>query len=526
MRRLSILVLASLPFALSAAPANARAAPGDFRGHHQQVLTVVAVQGLTLADLPELAPQGAIGLLVPTAGPTTSRALAFAGIVRGVLHNERLGRRPSGPVLIKVENSRAIPLTTGVIVIGLPPGQLTRNDRRYPIAVFGACRGTLDSSLTRVPGLVSAADVARTALQSPHALTCRPDANAVATLSRLEQRVEVARSTTMAGTVIMLALVIAFGLILPAAVVPALGTALAVNLALGWVPAGSGSARLTFFASCIAAGGLLWRRLSAQPLVIGLGLGALLVGYGVAMAVHPSALSLAPIGPELTSRFFGVSNLLETLLLVPALLSAAALGRRFGVLGFGAIAAISLLVVAENLLGSDGGGAVVLGVAFASLAVVMGGARSRAIVPALAVAAIVVYGLVNVDLAISEPDHLRGALTGGLAGLWSVAAHRVPLSYARVLQQWYLVVPLAAIVALVLRSRRWPATRDRRALVAAFSAAIVTSLIVNDSPGPVALGGLAAFFAFEPLALRRELELLAARYAPAAAAVVTVETGP
>ena len=39
------------------------------------------------------------------------------------------------------------------------------------------------------------------------------------------------RSTTMIGTLILLTLVIAFALVLPAAVVPAFGTALAVNLA-------------------------------------------------------------------------------------------------------------------------------------------------------------------------------------------------------------------------------------------------------------------------------------------------------
>ncbi len=517
MRTLSTLVLAAVLLALGAGRADAKTVQREFWGHHRQVLPVVVVRGLTLADLPELAPQGAVGLMVPSAGPATSERLAFAGIVRGVLHNGRLGSTPHGPILIHVEKSRAIPLTDGVIVIGLPPGQPTRNDRRYPVAVFGACRGILDSALTRVPGLVSAADIARTALQTPHALGCRRDGNAVATLTRLERRVEVARGTTMVGTVIVMSLAMMFALLLPWATLPALASALAVNLALGWIPAGGVSARLTLLGVCTVAGGVLGQRAWRSPVVAGFGLAAVLAGYVSAMVVQPSALSLAPLGPELTSRFFGVSNLLETLLLVPALGCAAFLGRRFGPFAFAGAAALALAAVAENRLGADGGGAVVLGVAYAVLAVLMTGARPRVIVPALGLAALVVLGLLNFDAAMSSPDHLRGALSGGVAGLAAVAAHRVPLAYARVSEQWYLVFPLLALAALVARSRLWPGTRDRRALVAAFAAAVLCSLLVNDSPGPVTLGALASFFALEPLALRRELSLLAARFAPALA---------
>jgi hypothetical protein len=62
----------------------------DFAGHHQQVFRVVVVQGLTVAELSRLAPAGAVGLVVPNAGPRTSAADAFAGMVRGILYNTRL----------------------------------------------------------------------------------------------------------------------------------------------------------------------------------------------------------------------------------------------------------------------------------------------------------------------------------------------------------------------------------------------------------------------------------------------------
>ena len=64
----------------------------------------------------------------------------------------------------------------------MPPATRVANDHRYPIAVIGrGYHGLLRSSLTRVPGLVSIADVARTALQTPHMLTSSPDANAAGT---------------------------------------------------------------------------------------------------------------------------------------------------------------------------------------------------------------------------------------------------------------------------------------------------------------------------------------------------------
>ena len=55
------------------------ATSGDFSGHERQVFPVVVVHGLTLGDLPQLATEGAVGLMVPNAGPRTSQVAAFAG---------------------------------------------------------------------------------------------------------------------------------------------------------------------------------------------------------------------------------------------------------------------------------------------------------------------------------------------------------------------------------------------------------------------------------------------------------------
>jgi hypothetical protein len=483
------------------------ATANDFSGHHKQVFRVVVVPGLTIGDLPQLATEGAVGLLVPNAGPRTSQVAAFEGMVRGILYNTRLPR-PHDSVLIHVQQSESIPTHGPVIVVGLPPATSAPNDRRYPIAVIGhGYHGQLVSSLTRLPGLVSMADVARTALQTPHALTWRRDGGAVASSYRLESQIEVARTTTMPTSVLVLSLLVFIALLLPVGAPAAVGAALVANLALGAYPVGDTASRVTLVGACTVAGALLGPR-RRRPLVF-LMVGTL-VAYGVMMIVQPWSLALAPMGPELTSRFFGISNLLETLLLVPALV-AASLVRRWP--AFLAVGALSLAVIAENRLGSDGGGAIVVGVAFALLAVRKAGLPRRYALPALGVAALVVLGLANLDAASSSPDHLRGALQGGVRGIAHVAANRVPLAYDRMLQQWWLVIPgfFAVVIGLA-------AARVRPAAYA-LCGALLASLLVNDSPGPVLIAGLTAVFAVEDGLVHRTLALPVLRrvFAPAPA---------
>ena len=179
-------LLLACAVALTLSGTAAAKTSNDFTGHHHQVFPVYVVNGLTLGDLPQLAREGAVGVMVPNAGPRTSQAAAFAGMVRGILYNTRLPK-PSDIVLIRVRHVREIPAHGPAIVVGLPPATGAPNDRRYPIAVLGhGYHGLLTSSLTRVPGLVSIADVARTALQTPHALDWQRDGGPVATSYRLE----------------------------------------------------------------------------------------------------------------------------------------------------------------------------------------------------------------------------------------------------------------------------------------------------------------------------------------------------
>jgi len=307
--------------------------------------------------------------------------------------------------------------------------------------------------------------------------------------------------------VLVLSLLVFIALLLPVGAPAAVGAALVANLVLGAYPVGDTASRVALVGACTVAGALLGPR-RRTPLVL-LMVGTL-VAYGVMMIVQPWSLALAPMGPELTSRFFGISNLLETLLLVPALV-AASLVRRWP--AFLAVGALSLAVIAENRLGSDGGGAIVVGVAFALLAVRKAHLPRRYALPALGLAALVVLGLANLDAASSSPDHLRGALQGGVRGIAHVAANRVPLAYDRMLQQWWLVIPgFFAVVIGIAAARTRPAAY-------ALCGAIVASLLVNDSPGPVLIAGLTAVFALEDGLVHRTLALPVLRrvFAPAPA---------
>jgi hypothetical protein len=128
---------------------------------------VVVVPGLQAHDLRTLAPRGAVGLLVPGAGPETSARAARVMLAQGVIRNSLRGAPPPGPVRIRVEQSQSIPTGGRFIVLGLPQGGAQLNNRRYGIAVVApGYRGLLTSPNTRIPGLVTIADVAPTLFRS------------------------------------------------------------------------------------------------------------------------------------------------------------------------------------------------------------------------------------------------------------------------------------------------------------------------------------------------------------------------
>jgi hypothetical protein len=507
-----VIALAATVIALAAAATARAGTQSEFAGHHRQVLEVVVVPRLGTAELARLARRGAaIGLLVPNAGPRTSAGDAFAGMVRGVLYNARLAR-PTDSILIRVTHAASPPAHGPAVVLELPPQRTIPNTRRYGVAVLGAgYRGLLVSRLTRVPGLVSMADIARTALHTSNRLRSQPAADAPAALAHLESRITASRSSTMAGSVFVLSLLVLFAVLRPAGAPAALASALAANLVLGWVGGANPVANTAALGLALVAGGLLGPLLLRSRAALGAALLLVVAAHAAAMAAYPPALSLAPMGPELTSRFFGVSNLIETLLLAPALLAGRLLGSRLGPATYVGIGLLALTTIAENRLGADGGGALVVGVGFAVLAAGLWARTWRPVVPALGVAVLAAFALLDLDAASSSPNHLRGALHGGANGLLGVLTHRVPLSYGRMLEQWWLLFPALGAIVVSVVALRLARTRADAAVVVALLAALATSLLVNDSPGAVAIAGLASLLAVEGGLVQRGLVVPVAR---------------
>jgi len=225
------------------------------------------------------------------------------------------------------------------------------------------------------------------------------------------------------------------------------------------------------------------------------------------MVRRPEWQAVNPFGPTQNSRFWGFGNQVETLLLAPLLAGAFLARRRFGLLGFVLFGVFGLVVMTDNRLGADGGGAIVLGVALAVLGARLFRLGPKGFVGMLASAALAVLWIVSRGLAQPGPNHLRSAFSHDGGGLLASLESRVPLSYIPALHAWQLVVPLlfALGVAFTLawRGARQKATRD---VLLAFGVAIATSLLINDSAAYELAAGIAVIGAF-------------ARFAPAPAPV-------
>ena len=446
-----------------------------------QNLRVVVVPGLELGDLEPLTNRGAVGLLVPDAGPRTSAARARLALERGAVRNSILGGSPEGETKVDVETSATIPAGPA-IVLGLPGGGEQPNDRRYPIAVLGdGYRGVLTSDSTRIPGLVSVVDVAPTALGESGALGSTPDDDPLATLDELDERIEANRDAKAVFLLLSLALLVAVAVFLPAAVLPAFAGVLLANLALGAVGSTEVWVDALVLVLAVAASLLLVR---AGPLEHGLLMTATLGAYLVAMAIDERWVALSPLGPTQNARFYGLSNLLATLLLVPALAGAVLLGRRFGMWAFVGVAALSLATVGGSSFGADGGGAVVLLVAFLVLAALEHGLDRRLAIGGAAVAVVLALAL-----ALGGSSHVTDALSDGPGGLAEDLARRVQLSSERATAGWGIaLLVFGGIAALVVL-----AFRERRPVLLSLLAALGVSLIVNDSPNDVVIAGLACY---------------------------------
>ncbi|MGH3013494.1 MAG: hypothetical protein ACRDNN_00950 [Gaiellaceae bacterium] len=461
---------------------------------------VVVVPGLTLENLEEAEELGAVGLLNPGAGPETSRALAEASLVRGEVRNSLRGGGPTGPPLLETTSGALGSADGPAIYVGLPEGGLQPNDRRYAVVVVGpGYEGLLTSDETRIPGLVSIVDIAPTALDRDGALGSEPADDAAAKLRSLDERIDELNGVRLPATILVCALVVALALMLPAAAVPGLAAALLANLLLGVVGVSGFWTVLVVLGLAVALGGPLLARALATPFALGVVLAGVLAAYLIALGVDGTTVALSPFGPTQNSRYYGLSNLLETLLLVPALAGAALLWTRLGWLGYGASALLAFVTVAGNRFGADGGGALVLAAGLAVLAVLLAGGEPRALALAVAVALVLALGLVALDAATGSSSHVTRALEDGPGGLADDLAERVELSWERATSEWYVALVVAGLLTLfavlVVRLLRRPEPLAARAVPLALAAAIAASLVVNDSPTDVLLVGTACYVA-------------------------------
>jgi hypothetical protein len=419
------------------------------------VLLVAAAIQPTVAVVPQLEPSGgAVGLVVPDAGPRTSEARARASLLCGEVVNVLRDEQPhcTRPLVRVVEGNARI-------VLELPQGGLQPNDRRYPIVLRGA-PGLLTSDSTRIPGLVSVADIGRGRLRVV------PAAHPAAYLRRLDDRISENAYARIRAALLAGGILAVLALVAPRAAVAGFVAVLAANLALGAAGVSSFPAVMLAIGLAAAAGGPLLARLPLVPLSLGI-----LAAYLGALAAEGTWVALSPLGPSQNGRFFGFSNLLETLLLVPALVGAS---RRATFLP---AAVLAVVTVAGSSFGADGGGAVVYCVAYAVLAIGLFG-LPLAIPAATAVAAAAALAIV-----VGPSTHVTSAGGGALAD-------RIQLSLERITDDWLSGgVTLAAVAALAVLAVRGA----RRPLPLAMAAAIAASLIVNDSPSEVAVAGLVGY---------------------------------
>jgi hypothetical protein len=431
-------------------------------------------------------PEGARGLLVPAAGPTTSREQALAALVRGRVRNSLLEGPPEGAPLIEVGERPGADVT---ISVSLPPPGVRPNDRRYGISIVGrGYAGTLESPSTRIPGLVSIADVAPTVV----ALERGEEPRLTATSGHvdLEELDTLIRDKNAARAPAMLLVAAAIALLAvwrPRAAVAAISAVLLANVALGIAGAG-GTAVVLVVLAAAALAAVPW----ARTIELGAALAATVLVYLLALGLDNPDVALSPLGPTQNARFYGLSNVLATLLLAAAVAGAGIVGRRYGVAPFALVAGAAFAATAGSAFGADGGGAVVLAASFAVLTTMLYGRRAAVL---LVAATVVAFAL---DLALGE-SHVTRALENGV---WDDLTRRAELSWERATKTWYDALYLGALlVALAVMAGR---TARRDAILAALAVGLGVSLAVNDSPNEVLVPGVACYFALSSWIVSRE----------------------
>ena len=194
--------------------------------------------------------------------------------------------------------------------------------------------------------------------------------------------------------------------------------------------------------------------MAVLALPLGLACAAILTAYLVAMGLDAETVALSPFGPSQSGRYYGINNLLETMLLAPAIVGAALLGRA----GIG-VAALAFVTIGGNRFGADGGGLVVLSIAYIVLVLRLQRRRVTWRLGAAAAAGAVALALLvlGIDAATGGSSHVTGAVGDGPGALAGDIADRVERSVrgsASLGGAAVVLGSLAILIALALRARR------------------------------------------------------------------------
>jgi hypothetical protein len=485
---LAVLVSAGVALASPGAAAARTERPGA-------PFVVVVVDRMSDATFQLLAERGAVGLLRPSYGPTTNRRRALAELVRGAETNARLGGVPGGKPLINTNKASIFPNCTMCIVVKLPPrGRPSANRRLYRIAVIGrGFHGLLTSPTTRIPGLVSIVDVAPTALGRVRGgMSWTPARASVAHVGRLDAEIHSEDRLKYAGLFIAAALAILLALLGWSAARTTIPAALLANLALGVFEVTNEIAIVVVFTAASVLLALCLARVCRDDLALLALIVLVLLAYLLVFVKRPEWAAITPLGPDQNLRFWGIGDQIATLLLAPLLAGAVIARRRLGWAGFLAFSLLGILLMTDNRLGANGGGAIGLGLALALLGARLSRRGPVVFLGALTAFAAIVLSIVRHGLASPGPNHLRSAFGSGITGFLDVAANRVPLVYTPAVHDWPLTLPLAillvASVALAFRVTRARAGRD---LLLGLSTGLAASLLINDATGFMLTAGIA-----------------------------------
>jgi cytochrome c551/c552 len=443
----------------------------------------------------------ALGLYVPGAGATVSRASSVASLRRGKVLQAILGGKPGGKVLVDLRFGFPSPPPPRAVYVQLPPPGTHPNTRRYLVAIDAAgFDGILTSDSTRIRGLVSIPDITQTAVALAEGKT--PDIRSVsgtrADLQALDDRMARIHHDRGWAMAVLVITYVAFVALAPTASVVAPAAAIAASLVLSAL----GATRFwVVLVSVVALTVALAFASTARRHFIPAATALFLVVYLALLAWSPETNALAVLGarPDGGGRFYGIGNQLETLLLPPVIAAVVVAGTRWIV----PLGALALVTVGWSKAGADGGGLVVFAAALAVLFLRLRPApltwRRTALAAAAAVA--LVLALIGIDAALGGSSHVTHAVGSGSA--LGDFGRRLHLSWATVTRAWYVVVLfLGCLAGLVWIAARWP----RRPGVDAMLVAVVVSLLVNDTPVDVillgALGCL-ALLRFESVDSRR-----------------------